>query len=386
MTSVSRAEARDPGFHHHAERHAKRDNGQPDHDNGQHRYRQHGADRAAGPDILVFNEQATQVFRNDGGQFVPAGQDLGSATAATTGKVALADFNDDGRPDIALARQIYESQIWLNQGHDQFTLAGVLPSAVAVSIADVNHDGNADLMLSAADVSRILFGDGAGGFTDSGQSLIGVGNFGDAALADLNGDGHADAVLANEQEAGKIYVNDGTGHFTDSGNLLPPAALSVAVGDLNGDHLPDLFLGLNGDDEVWLNQGNMRFIDSGQRLPGAIRSWDVALGDVNGDGAPDAVVASADPTPQVYLNDGTGNFFLGQQFDGGGADMVGVALADFNGDGHLDAVFTNFSGSNQLWFGGPGGQFSDSGQRFGSGRNLDVAAGDLAGMRGTDDR
>jgi len=121
----------------------------------------------------------------------------------------------------------------------------------------------------------------------------------------------------------------------------------------------------------------MQFIDSGQRLPGAVRSWDVALGDVNGDGALDAVVPSADPAPQVYLNDGMGNFSLGQQFDVGSADMVSVALADFNGDGLLDVFFTNFSGANQAWFGRGDGQFTNSGQDIGSGRNLAVAAGDL---------
>ncbi|HET9019380.1 MAG TPA: VCBS repeat-containing protein, partial [Acetobacteraceae bacterium] len=343
-----------------------------------HDHRHPHAHKPSGIDALVFNEQDTRAFLNDGGgHFTASAQSLGSAGAATTGKVVLADFNGDGRPDVALARQIYPTQIWLNEGSNRFTLAGELPSAVTVQAADVNGDGKTDLLLGGAETSRVLYGDGHGSFTDSGQSLIGVGNFGDAALADLNGDGHPDAVLANEQQPSRVYFNDGKGHFTDSGQRLPSGALSVAVGDLNGDHRPDIFLGINGTDQVWFNDGGMRFIDSGQRLPGAVRSWEVALGDVNGDGATDAVVASADPAPQVYLNDGKGHLTPGQQFSVGGADMVGVALADLNGDGNLDVFLSNFSGPNQVWFGHGNGQFSDSGQRLGGGRNLDAALGNL---------
>jgi hypothetical protein len=53
-------------------------------------------------------------------------------------------------------------------------------------------------------------------------------------------------------------------------------------------------------DQAWFNDG-MQLIDSGQRLTGAARSWDVALGDVNGDGRLDAIVASADPAPRSIL-------------------------------------------------------------------------------------
>jgi len=49
--------------------------------------------------------------------------------------------------DVVLARQIYPSQVWLNQGNGTFTLATELPSAVAVQAADVNGDGKADLLL-----------------------------------------------------------------------------------------------------------------------------------------------------------------------------------------------------------------------------------------------
>ena len=351
-----------------------------DHDDADHRS-QHWDHRAeTGTDAVVFNEQDTRVFFGEKtGTFVMGEDSLGSSPVATTGKVVLADFNGDDALDITLSRQIYSTEVWLNQKDGSFSLASELSNSVALASADMNGDGKIDLLLGLPGESQIWLGDGTGHFANAAQQLAGIGNFGDVAIADLNGDCAPDAVMANEFGPSTVYINDGAGHFTDSGQRLAGSALSVALGDLTGDGSPDIFLGILGDDQVWLNDGEGNFADSGQRLPDAVRSWDVALGDLNSDGRLDAMVVSKDPTPLVYLNTGNGMLEPSQGLEVGSADMVGVALADIDRDGDLDAFLANFSGPNQVWLNDGDGVFSNSGQSIGDGRNLDVALGDLDG-------
>jgi hypothetical protein len=77
-------------------------------------------------------------------------------------------------------------------------------------------------------------------------------------LVDINGDGRLEAYFE-----GAVWLNDGKGRFTDSGLRLGNSnSIAVAVGDLNGDSRPDVFVANvknvvtkegAGFNEVWLN-------------------------------------------------------------------------------------------------------------------------------------
>jgi hypothetical protein len=184
------------------------------------------------------------------------------------------------------------------------------------------------------------------------------------ALGDVDADGDLDAWFGrgsdNSSHVDVLYLNDGEGKFTDSGQRLNTVSTGdVQFGDLDGDGDLDAYLanghqrGGNDADRVWLNDGTGKFTDSGQRL-GQSNGRSVELGDVDGDGDLDAVVGNgttlgsiAKQSQAIWLNDGSGVFTASQQL--GNAATTSVALGDIDNDGDLDAFFANLGDGNQLW-------------------------------------
>ncbi len=179
------------------------------------------------------------------------------------------------------------------------------------------------------------------------------------AVADLNGDGKPDIVVANEEGTVGVLLGNGDGTFRapvtySSGGYIPRA---VAIADMNGDGIPDIvvanYCGGNcyywGTVGVLLGNGDGTFQPvvsySAGGWPSGIPTLVMAVADVNGDGSPDVVI----PVLQTYvsqvsvlLNNGDGN--LGLSWYSAGILSVAVAVADLNGDGKPDIVVANFEG------------------------------------------
>jgi hypothetical protein len=173
------------------------------------------------------------------------------------------------------------------------------------------------------------------------------------AVGDFNGDGIPDLVTANSSDnTVTVLLGDGTGGFT-AANGSPYAVgsepLSVAAGDFDGDGNQDLVIANYGDRNltVLLGDGAGGFTPAAHS-PVAVGSnpRSVAVADFNGDGNPDLVTATAANAAVVLLGNGWGEFAVA------GVAPVGffpqsVAVADVNGDGKPDIVTAN-SGSNSV--------------------------------------
>jgi hypothetical protein len=284
--------------------------------------------------------------------------------------VALGDVDSDGDLDAFLGKGnrlgTEPSEFWLNDGQGNFQRGQRINDySVDGVLADVDSDGDLDAVTARpSEPSKLLLNNGAGEFTDSGQSLAPNWSF-DVAVGDVDGDGDVDVYYARgvDSPIDLLYLNDGQGNFSDSGQRLDGSqGGGVWLGDLDGDGDLDAYVAngnvsggvRNEPDRVYLNDGTGKFTDSGQRL-GTSLSRKVELADLDGDVDLDAFVTNGvirdgnvvEQANEVWLNDGTGVFTAGQEL--GNAVNNGVALGDIDGDGDVDALVGNNGQDNHLW-------------------------------------
>lgn len=120
----------------------------------------------------------------------------------------------------------------------------------------------------------------------------------DVALVDVDGDGGLDAAIAVEMGANRLYINDGQGHFTWKQGALGTKAHDtehVLSADFNRDGYPDLIFVAEEDHahQLFLGGPGGEFTDASDRLPKMSEGNGLAVGDVNGDGLPDIVIGNS---------------------------------------------------------------------------------------------
>ena len=361
------------------------------------------------PDVLVTNSCDGSSVCNNGSVSVLLGYGDGTLQAGVIYSpagseahgLATADVNGDGKPDILVASQCASNSncnngavsVLLNNGDGTFQAGGTFPSGGGYTLwaasADLNGDGKADVVLmnectSTSDCSQgsvsVLLGNGDGTFqlpvtyatTNDGQSV---------ALADVNGDGKLDIVLAAQCSdsnctggAVNVLLGNGDGTFQSavsysSGGLY---ALGIAVADINGDHKPDIVVAnecltnscSNGIVSVLLGNGDGTFQPAVAYNSGGIYAISVQLADMNSDGNPDIVVdneCSSDCSTSaisVLLGNGDGTFQPAIATSIPQSEMwQPIVVGDFNGDHKLDVAA---GGSNALLLGNGDGTFQPS--------------------------
>lgn len=336
------------------------------------------------------------LFGKGDGTFRPAGTYAVSHPFALYG-IAAMPFESGDKPGLAVAT-LAGTFIMLNNGDGTFQPAqGYDPGSVDVLVADFNGDGKADLALVAGQYDTdsgiaIVLGLGKGAFATS-TAYVAVPNAKALAKGDFNGDGIPDLVKSSLDSPYYLGVTtgDGQGHFSEPVQLynMRGSPGAIAAADLNGDGKLDLAVTIEGPDEVQilLGNGDGTFTPAGGfKFLGNWPGW-IALKDFNGDGILDIAVTSTGDygskgAVSVLLGTGNATFSpaVGYAFDEGPAGIAGLTIADFNRDGKLDfAVADNIVGKLRVFL-GKGDEGFQPGSQTAIGPNVsDLAAADFNG-------
>jgi hypothetical protein len=267
--------------------------------------------------------------------------------------VAVADVNNDGKPDLLVAGGGVGVLLGNGDGTFQpvlnYDTNGSWPTFVAV--ADVNGDTHLDLLVAnfLSDTVAVLLGNGDGTFQPAVTYASGGSNPASLAVKDVNGDGKLDLLVGNYLYGTvAVLLGDGNGSFQLSATYYSvgfPSSLVVA--DVNGDSKLDIVVGGYGVG-VHLGNGDGTFQGKVFYPSGGFSVTSLAVTDVNGDGKPDVVVANCAPngyttcyglgSMAVLLGNGDGTFQRAKNHLSGGYDARSVAVADVDGDGKADVV------------------------------------------------
>ena len=290
--------------------------------------------------------------------------------------LVAADFDGDGTLDLVIQG---ETVLRLFHGNGdgtfqisrQFNPAGV-PGAFLVT-ADLDGNGKPDIVLGDSAKLTILLNPGSASPPRTLYYSLGVGGFAPGSslvLEDLNGDSLLDAVTVD----GAAIVAPGIGH----GELgaprrfrTSPFSTGIAVGDFNNDDKLDVAtVNLYGAVFTIMGFGNGSLGGYRKAKAGSIDSFGtccLTLADFNNDGKLDALVMGTFSASGIFLGNGDRTFQLPIDLPAGSASVVG----DFNRDGKLDVVIAlgDLPGI-QLYFGNGDGTFR-AGPVFG--QNLNTA-------------
>lgn len=198
-----------------------------------------------------------------------------------------------------------------------------------VACGDVNGDGKPDALVSDSGSTRILLGNGLGGF---GAPATLAGARYQALVADMDNDGKKDVVAGASPSGASVFLGDGAGGFPNMVNVTNGSLARFAIGDLDGNGLLD-FVGVSGSNVfAGLNAGGASFPNLvNNPAPGGSNLNQVLVADVNADGKVDIVVSGG---TLIYLGNGTAQLAAPIAVYGYGP----LAVLDVNQDGKLDVA------------------------------------------------
>lgn len=284
-------------------------------------------DVAAGNYLLLGNGDGT--FQGVGGLPFP----FVNCQCGALGGAVVGDFDKNAAPYIAAADTNTNLYILSNDGTGTLALAHTYTlqqAALGLATADLNGDGNLDLLGAGAAGYSVLLGNGDGSFrTPVFYSLANSAGPYSTVIADFNRDGKLDLAIPAGSQSVAVLLGNGDGTFQSPIYTFDGNGAGLVSADFNGDGKPDLAaVGASGI-AILLGNGDGTFQTA--TFISTVTSESVLFtADLNGDGKPDLITGGG----EVFLGNGDGTFTPAADYRG----ISVYALADINGDGKPDVI------------------------------------------------
>ncbi len=298
------------------------------------------------------------------------------------GKTVIADIDGDGKPDMITVGG-FGISVYLNTSTSGTITSGSFGTAADFTVpggwgstlgaGDIDGDGKPDLVV-AGNGNIVLFRNtSTTGSVSLASPVTIAADFMDnnpyaIAIADLNGDGKPDVIVSDAYYGNiAVYLNTATVGTIDVNSLTTGAGVEsagldfpipggggylhgLAVGDLDGDGIPDVAVADINNNVVWVFRNTFLSGAVGFAAPVSFATGngvnDVLIADIDGDGKPDlAAVNLSDNSISLLRNTSTvgAPSFASQVVFATGNQPYTIASGDFDGDGKPDLAVENYS-------------------------------------------
>lgn len=210
-------------------------------------------------DLFVVNnslggEQNRLLFNNGKGVFTDASQYMLTPPADQSVWAIAGDVDGDGDTDIVVINRAQNHIVWLNSGKGVFQRREITAASAAQAqggeLVDVDGDGDLDLVVAQMNTQQneLFMNNGTGIFTRDTQGRLTAesDNTWGVKAFDANLDGFPDLLYLNSGQANRLLLNNGSGYFSNApAGMMPLGSsytTSAAVGDLNRNNRPDIYL------------------------------------------------------------------------------------------------------------------------------------------------
>ncbi|AOE49417.1 FG-GAP repeat domain-containing protein [Kangiella sediminilitoris] len=305
-------------------------------------------------DVIIANYTDNNIIAYQGngkGKLIEVGRfPVGDSPSG----ISVSDINNDGNSDVAIANhETSYVTLLLGDGKGAFKKAqqspfniDIKPHPHEVRLSDIDGDNKVDLIVDSRTHEGLLVLKGLsnGSFQKPGKVInVGGDPYRGFAINDINGDEALDFVTPNQNHIG-VVINNNSNDMTFSLKKLSQTGspFAVELAEMNGDGNMDLVIATNGSlITVIPGDGNGNFLEEEKtEIQSSSGAKQIAIGDINADGIKDALVSNW--SGQILAIFGSKTSIETISFEHSSIpNPWGIALADLNNDGKSDFIIAD---------------------------------------------